>query len=434
MRFVRDLLVMQTGSFFSTGLAAVASIVYARILGVESYAAYALIFAFVGLGGIFMNLGAVQTVLTLMSEAFVKKDSEEIRYLGAYFILVGLITLFGSGLILMIIAPSITGWFYHRTDIGQLARIILFANAVQISWNYYTIVLQVIRRIRQLTVIENVNSALSFVLSLAAVFGGYGLGGVIWAYLIASVIFSLYAVWAYRRLERQEPLLPSLRRMLVSWDRKKFTYYFKFGFLVAIDKNISGLYSALPIFIIGRFSLSFVAYLKVATAFAQIPLMLIGPVSRLLMVQLPQSKAYSYFILKRDYVRSTIGSVLICLVMSLPLFILSGFLITLMYGRNFLPAVYLSWPMLFGTIISAFSIGDGPIYRVLHIVKKAIYINVIVVILGTIAIYSFVRYLPIDWSIYPIAAFLPAASLASYGYALFRLNGNIQKEQSLKTA
>lgn len=430
IKFVRDLMVMQTGSFFSTGLAAIASVIYARVLGIESYAAYALIFAFVGLGGIFMNLGAVQTVLTLMSEAYVKKNREEIKYLGGYFIQIGLLTLFGSGLILILIAPIITGWFYHRSDIGELARLVLLANAIQISWNYYTVVLQVTRRIKRLTLIENINSLAGFLLNISAVACGFGLGGVIWAYFVSSVFFSIYAIGAYRRLEKQEPLLPPLRQLIFSWDRRKFSYYFKFGFLVAIDKNLSNFYTTLPIFILGRFSLSFVAYLKVAAAYAQIPLLLVGPVGRLLMVQLPQSKAYSYFILKRDYIRSTFGSFLICLACAAPLVALSSFLITLMYGQKFAPAVYLSWPLIAGAVVSAIGVGDGPIYRVLHLIKQAIVINVVVILLGVVVIYGFARFLPINWSVYPIAAFLPVASVISFYYAIFKLNHKIKSHET----
>jgi len=422
MRFVRDLMVMQTGSFFSTSLSAIASIVYARVLGVESYAVYALIFAFVGLCGIFMNVGAGMTVLTLMSEAYAKKDREEIKNLGGYFFHVGLLIFMVIGISLLVIAPAITGWFYHRSDIGQLTRVIILANGLNIVWNFYTIVLQVIRRIKRLTVIENVNSVVTFIFNVLVVIVGYGVAGIVWAYLISSILFFIYAILAYWRLEKQESLLPPISQMLFAWNQNRFVYYFKFGFLIAIDKNIGSLYSTIPIFLLGRFNISYVAYLKVASSFAQIPLMLIGPVSRLLMVQLPQSKIYSYVILKRDYIRSTVGSVLICLVLAVPLAIIAPYLITLVYGDNFLPAVYLSWPMLAGTVFVAFGVGDGPIYRTLHILKKAILINSLVIIIGTIVIYSFIRYLPTYWSIFPIAAFLPTASVLTFSYAFFRIN------------
>ena len=53
--FVRDVGVLEIGKFFSVFLGAVSSVVLARLLHPELYGIYGLIFAFVGLVGIFIN-------------------------------------------------------------------------------------------------------------------------------------------------------------------------------------------------------------------------------------------------------------------------------------------------------------------------------------------------------------------------------------------
>jgi O-antigen/teichoic acid export membrane protein len=430
MRFIKDLMVMQVGNFISTGLSLVASIVYARILGVESYAAYALIFSFVALVNIFINIGASQTALTLMAESWAKRDKEEIKFLGAFFIKSGLLVLI-IGAAIAIMMPTLTAKLYQHPEIGRLARFIIFGNLIQISWNFYCIAMQVVRRIKRLTLMENYYNLLNILLPVALVLMGFGLSGLVWGYFIGSAVFAVYAVFAYRRLRLAEPLLPGWREMLLAWDKKRFVYYFRFGFLIAVDKNISGFYSTLPYTILGIFNLRYVAYLKVALACAQIPLLAIGPVSRLLMVQLPQSKAYSFKILRRDYLRSIIGSMLICAAISLPLMFVAKYLIFLVYGSSFMAAVALTYPFLIANIINGAGVADAPIFRTLHLLKPVIVINATIIAVGGLAIFCSLKYLPINMAVYPIAFWLPTATVIAITYCLMKLDKKIKNNQSI---
>ncbi|MCG2701306.1 oligosaccharide flippase family protein, partial [Candidatus Parcubacteria bacterium] len=57
--FVQDVGILQVGKFFSILLSVSTSVVLARLLRPELYGIYGLIFAFVGLVGIFMNWGGM---------------------------------------------------------------------------------------------------------------------------------------------------------------------------------------------------------------------------------------------------------------------------------------------------------------------------------------------------------------------------------------
>ncbi|MEK7167931.1 MAG: oligosaccharide flippase family protein, partial [Patescibacteria group bacterium] len=156
-KFIQDASILQIGSIFSTGLSFLASIVYARTLGITGYANYALIFAFVSLTGIFMNVGTNETTITLLAEAYAMQNKEKIRNILTYYLRVTVIFSLVVGLVIIFLAPLLTSYFYHSTEIGQLARLIVIGNIIQILFSMYAIVLQVMRKITRLTITENLN-------------------------------------------------------------------------------------------------------------------------------------------------------------------------------------------------------------------------------------------------------------------------------------
>ena len=65
--FVRDSMILQVGALCTTGVAGVASIAIARLLGAENYGLYPLVSALVGLLTVFTNSGADYAGVTLWS-------------------------------------------------------------------------------------------------------------------------------------------------------------------------------------------------------------------------------------------------------------------------------------------------------------------------------------------------------------------------------
>lgn len=429
-KFIQDTAVLQAGSFLSTGLSFLASIIYARVLGVSGYASYALIFAFVSLAGIFMNVGTNETAVTLMAEAYAAKDREKIKNILTYYIKITLLFSILVGLAIIIIAPMLTGKFYQSEEIGRLARVVLLANIIKIFFYFYTVVLQVARRIKRLTVLENADKILQMLLPVGLVLGGFGLRGLIYGYFASYAVFSVYSFFQYRKLRLQDELLPSWREIFAHFNKVKINYYFKFGFLIAIDKNLGTLYGTLPIFILGIFSFEQVAFFKIATAYAALPLIFISPVSRLLLVQLPKSKACSLKILKNHFVKSSFGGMMISLAGAVVLMFLAKFLVLLVYGQDYFSAIGLARVLLIGAVFIGLAVGSSSMFRSLHLMKQSIQVNLILIALGATVIFFFIKNFPIGIAIYPIAFWLPAAVLVSFFYLLFKVDGMVKKENS----
>ncbi len=374
--FVRDVGMLQVGTVFSAGLAVVASVVFARILGAANYGIYSLIFALVGLVGIFRNLGAERACLTLLPEAYAKKDKQEIRNILTYFVKVTLLVTVTISLIGIIFAPLLSDLLYHNLRVGQLARWVLVADILAAVFLLLTVSLQSIRKIKYLTILEFINKSLYKLLPITFVLLGLGLLGIVWGYLLSAILFLFFSIFVYLKMAQRNKYFPNFREIFQNFNKIKFRKYFNFGFLIAVDNNLSNLAGLLPIILLGMFALpQEVAYFKIALAYITIPSLLITPVSRILAVQLPKSKAQSLELLKEHFFRVSFYTGLITLTTALVLSLLAPFLIKLFYGQEFLPSIPLVYFLAINVILSGFAIGFGAIYRTLNKMKIPIILN-----------------------------------------------------------
>ena len=375
--FVRDVGMLQIGTVLSTGLAVLASVIFARVLGAENYGIYSLIFAFTGLIGIFKNFGTERVCLTLLPEAYARKDKQEIKNILTYFFKITLLTAGTISLLAIIFAPFLSDLLYDNPQIGRLARWVLLANIFAAGFLFLTVSLQSVRKIKYLTILEIINKTLYKVLPIAFVLIGFGLLGIVWGHLFSAILFLFFSFFIYAKLARRNEYFPSFRELILNFNKIKFRKYFNFGFLIAIDNNLGNLTSLLPVIFLGMFALpQEVAYFKIALAYITIPSLLIGPVSRILAVQLPKSKTYGLKLLKEHFFKTSFYSGLIAIFMVLPLFILAPFLIKLFYGQEFLSSIPLIYYLAVITVLSGFSIGFGAIYRTLNKMKIPIVLNI----------------------------------------------------------
>jgi len=173
--FVQDVGILQVGKFLSIFLGAIGSIILARLLKPELYGTYGLIFAFVGLVGIFMNWGGMYAGLTLLADAYTRKDKQEIKNALTYFLKITILATCIIGVLSFILAPFLTERLYDSSQIGQWARIILLGVFLSIIYSLLIIVLQVVRKIKQLTILESFEKIIHSLLPVLFAFIGWGL-------------------------------------------------------------------------------------------------------------------------------------------------------------------------------------------------------------------------------------------------------------------
>jgi len=396
-RFVRDTAILQTSGIFSAGLSFLASIIFARILGPDNYGVYSLIFALTSFIGIFVGFGADYTILTLLPEAYTKKDKQEIKNILAYFFKITLIFTVLVNLIAIIIVPLISKILYDQKDIGQLARWILAASIIQVFLIFLILVLQSTRRIKRLAILENTQKLFYSFIPILLVLWGLGLLGIVWGRFFAEIILFIIVFFGYEIIARKDELLPSFSEIFSQIFKVKIKQYFKLGLWITIDKKISNLINVLPIILLGIIAIttSQVAYFKIALSYLGLSFILLAPVSRLLTVQLPKSKAHSLDILKRDFWKSSIFSGVIYLFIVLFFIIMAPFLVKSFYGEGYLICVGLIYALSLSKIFGGFTVGYGTIFRVFNKLKVAVTINVISLFLALLVFLTLQDVMPI---------------------------------------
>lgn len=250
--FVRDIVTMQFGQVIGTGAGFVASIVFARLLGLQGYGTYALVLGCAGLLGFITNLGQQTTALTFFAEAYGKKDREQMKNVLQYYFVVSLCSsLLIVGVILVL--PWLSTLLYSDPTIGALARIIFLSSIIDPLFVFGSIALQSIRKIRALTILENSRIVLQLGLSVLFIYQGLGVAGALLGSLVGTAIMSLVSLSTYASICSTYNL-PTLREVIYVQRLTHVWKLVKSGFFIAIDKNVSNQYPNLFIVTLGIFA------------------------------------------------------------------------------------------------------------------------------------------------------------------------------------
>lgn len=396
-RFVRDVATLQVGTVISMFLAFVASVVFARILGPEKYGTYALIFALASLAGMPTSIGGTDyTFLTLLPEAYAKRDKNEIRNILSYYIKIHLYLIVPLTVIAIFVLPFISEIFYQQQYIGELARWVIAISIVRVFFSLYALSLQSIRKIKSLTVLENSEKFSLDLFPILFVLLGFGLSGLVFGKFLAAVVVAIISGLGYWLLSKRDEIFPTFSELFDGFIQVRIPKYFYFGFKVMIDKNIANLYGILPLAFLGMFAPpESVAHFKIALSYITILFIINKPVSRILTVQLPKSKLYGPKILKRDFSRASWLTILISAFAVIPFIFLAPSLVKTFYGPQYLPVIKIAY--LLAPYIVLFSIGVGisPIYRTLDKVKTLIRINVFTILIGLPLVILLIKHLQI---------------------------------------
>lgn len=416
--FVKDTAILQVGTFFSTGLSFVASVIFARILGPEDYGIYALIFAFASLIELTMNWGADYATITLLAGAWAKHDKEEIKKIIIFFVKISLIIAIVVGSLAIFLAPFLAEQLYHHhLQVGLLARWIIAAVMIRFFFVLTTIILQASRKIKYLTTLENINKIVYIAIPVGLVLLGLGLYGIVIGNLISAMVFFIFSLCLYQKLLKRTDLLPNFKEIWHGLKTVSIKKYFKFGFLIAIDKNLTILYSVLPITFLGMFATGVqISYFKIAFSYIGLSVMFLGPISRLLMVQLPKSKISGPAVLKEHFFKTSFYSFLVICVIIVPMIFLSKYLVVFFYGPNYLPTVkliYWLWPY---ALVVAWGIGLGALYRTINKMKASIIINAINLVVGAPIFFWLIKSQYLVGTVITVIVWLGISVLASWIY------------------
>lgn len=339
IKFVRDIATMQVGQIVTTGSGFLASILFARLLGLHGYGVYAIVLAFTGLLGFITNLGQQTTALTFFAEAYGKKDTLRMKEVLHYYLFLSACSAVLMAILIPFL-PWITNTIYGKPEIGALARIIFLSSIVDPLFVFGSIVLQSVREIRKLTIIENSRIVVQLGLSVLFLLQGKGVMGVLLGTLYGTVLMSLVSLYMYCSI-RHKYNLPSLGEII---GIRKIAHVWslgKDGVWIAIDKNVGNLYPNLFLVVLGMFvQESIVGLFRLAFKLGNLPAsFVLSNISRLSASVIPTLSS-SGAGLKKSIIKLATYSSLIHIGATVGALIVVPPLIPIVYGADFSVAMY----------------------------------------------------------------------------------------------
>lgn len=377
--FVRNVAVLQMGSFGGTLIQAVFGILIARILQPELFGIYSLAIGLAALAGLLLGAGMQDAVATLVGSAYARDDREELADILAFLLKIT----FYSGLTTIIIfffIPSVANYFYGNSSIGWYSGIVLLGVFLSSSFSAVTqLSLQVSGKIKTLALIVFGDQFLRFGFSLLLVFLGFGVFGGVSGQLIGAAMIFVLSIFIWKRFRAIYQIFPSLTELFEKTKNVSISKYFKFSFWVAVDRNMGNLYMALPVVLTGIYvSTGEVAFFKLAFGYLNLGLSLLGPISVLLNMEFPKIQVNDPAKLRYNFIKVSMFGLLISIALTFGAVVISPWAFRILYGESFMPSVSYVFGLVAYGALFGIGVGLGPMWRAINKVKVSIAINLII--------------------------------------------------------
>ncbi len=382
-QFVKQTMMLQAGSFGGTIVQAVVGILIARLLQPELLGVYSLAFGLAATTSLIIGMGIQEAASSLLGKSYAQKDNNEVEnILGFMFKITFLAALIV--LVFSFFLPNIADKLYGNSVVGFYAAIIIAA--VTLSSFFFTLTysaFQVTGRIKSLTYLIITDQSLRSGLSLVLVIAGFGVWGVVSGHLIGALMIFILSALLFRNLTRRDLVFPDLRRLIMKAGSISLKKYFGFTFWVALDRNMSNLFMALPIILTGIYvTVSEVSFFKLAFGYVNLALSLLGPISVLLNVEFPKLRIENREKLAENFKKVSLYSLGLSILLTVAAVIVSPLAFKTLYGENFLPSVpYVAGLIVYG-VLYGIGVGLGPMWRAINKVKVSILINSVILGVG----------------------------------------------------
>ena len=269
VRFAQDILTLQAGRTVMYVFELIGSVIVARMLGREAFGVYTVAVSLRETFGFTYSLGQNQATRIFLSEAYGKRDRSAMQTVYRYFIFVAT-TAVGIQVILAVASPSIAMHLYQDTTIGRLAVLAFVANIASSYHAITMITLQTLRKVKLMTILQNIAIALQVLLIAIFLFMGFEAPGILIAIFLGNIIMQVVHLVVLYRVRQTEESLPGIRESVIHGG--SIREFIKHGFWIALHKNLSGYLLPSTLLVMSFFTpRGTVGVAKIAFKMAQVP-------------------------------------------------------------------------------------------------------------------------------------------------------------------
>jgi O-antigen/teichoic acid export membrane protein len=384
-KFIQDTLVLQTGKIVLTLVSAVSTIVVTRLMGPSAYGLYRQSDNYYNLWKTIDLTGVSTSTSTRLGIAVGANNPDEVHNLMAFYVQISLVTTVGLALLLGIFGAVTAQWLQGNASIGVLAALLALTGPGDAFYGLVIVSLQSRRSFRTLTLLQNVNQFVLTASMIAAVLISPTPEGLVLARLFYSYVTMGIALLLYERTRaRDHVAFPSMSAVLARVPRLSPRPYWRFGLANALDKNISNLYTQLPIFLVGLIGgARAVGFLTLSLTGIMQASILTSAVFENMQAVVPQ------WVGRGDYVRLWHNFVRVAGVLALGgvafygmMALLAPLVIPPLFGPEWLSAVPVLIPLtIYGAVITVGGV-FGPLYRAFDMLRAAFAVKIVALALA----------------------------------------------------
>jgi O-antigen/teichoic acid export membrane protein len=402
-KFVQDTIALQISKMGVTALGLVAWVIVPVRLGPAGYGLFALAQSLLGIWSTLNLTGLNTSTVILLSTAVGAKDQDEILNIMAMYTKVMFVWGVFSIISLLLIATPLAEILYREPvtpaavhgesytlmagletvgnpRIGVLAAFLAFFWLFDPSYNLILTAFRSRRAMRTVGILQNMNQFVLTVSLVAAALISPTPEGQVVARIIYSIVTLLIALVIYNRLKLRDavpypPFMAIIRRAVTVSYRP----YWRFGLENALDKNISGLYTQLPLQLVGIIAGPVAAsYIQLGQRGINRAEVLTSAIFDNMQTVIPQAVG------REDYVRLNVNFIRALVVLTLggllfygAFVLLAPLVIVPIFGEEWIPILPLLPVFAIYGIVTTVGGVFGPLYRAFDLMSPILKIKII---------------------------------------------------------
>lgn len=378
-------------NFFSTGLAFLRSVIIARGLGPGVYGTYAIVVAFVGLVQEFLNLNVGTALIKFGAVYHTENRNDKLMSFVKSGLLVSFIMAVFSIVVIAILCAVSYDTFIDKPDLEWF--IISYAVAASITYvnSISRAMLRLHYKFRMSSIIQMIMDVIETVaIAIAVYFYPKNLNVFFVAIIITRFLNGFICnLLAYYELKQE--LMPHLSApMHLIRDERKSIWDFIFG--NSIGNSLKTIISQGDVLLLGILSgPQQVGFYAVAKKLAYSVLTLSDPLVQSIYPQLSKLLAEKkYREMKQMLVKITSIALIPGLIFIVLTYFLNEWIITTVYGMEYLPATTAFLYFVIGAVLGATTFWTLPLVQSLGIVRIRIKVYIATIVLGTTLAYLLV--------------------------------------------
>lgn len=220
-----------TDTFVLKGLAFIASLILARLLGPTEFGLVGMIAVFVALGVSLVDSGLSASIIRT-------KDADDRDYSTVFYLNLGMSC--AVYLLMYFSAPFIAD-FYSQPVLTDIVRLYCFSFVISAFSAVQTAMLTQKMQFKKIAQYNIPGTIIGVVVGVSMGYMGYGVWSIVWMYLSTQIVQSI-TLWAF-----------STWKPTLTFDRERMKYHYGFGYKLMLSGILTTSFQNLSKIVIGKF-------------------------------------------------------------------------------------------------------------------------------------------------------------------------------------